>query len=876
MMRKLFVLLAFIPCLTFGQLTEDFTDGNFTNNPVWSGDASEFIVNGAQQLQLNAAVAGISYLSVGNNSATLDNTTWQFFIHLNFSPSSNNYARVYLVSDQSNLEGPLNGYYLQFGEDLSNDPIELFKQTGTTSTSVASGTSGFVSSAFTISVQVTRDNSGNWNILADPAAGTNFILQVTGNDNTYNSSSFFGVVCKYTASNIANFYFDDFIIPYTPDVTPPSVSTISVISSNQVDVLFSEPVEQTSAEDELNYSVDNGIGNPSSAIRDGGNISLVHLTFATNFVNGITNTLSVINVEDLSGNAITTASTGTFTWFAPIIPAKYDVVINEILFEPFIDTPLPDEEYVEIFNRSNKVLNLNGWTLNDGTSSIAVIGNIQLKPDSFLILCSSTNVNLFTSFGAVFGTTSFPALNNDTGDDLKLFDNSGQLIDEVIFNDESYHDPLKDSKGWSIEKIDPNFTCPNSLNWKASVNPIGGTPGSINSVGGIFSDTQSPLLLRASVVDATHVKVYFDEPMNETMLASISSFTIDNSIGNPVSVSVQADVQSAVLTLLQTIQQGIIYHITVLSSITDCAGNTLEGNNTVRFAIPDSIISVSDILINEVLFNPKDDGKSFVELYNRSNKIFDLSQLKIAALIEGTDTINSSTIKNISAEGYLFFPGDYVAVTESPADIKSRYNTTNPAGFLIMDGLESILSTVDGTVLIIDFSFNRIDQFFYTEDYHFPLLNDPEGVSLERISFNRATQDSTNWHSAAESVGFATPAYENSQHAETIDDGSEVSVVPEIFSPDNDGMDDVVNILYHFGSPGYTANLKIFDSKGRLVIDLIKNQLLGTGEGSFIWDGITDENEKARIGIHVIYLEVFNAEGTVKKFKKPVVVATRF
>jgi hypothetical protein len=866
-LKNVFIILLLFPVISFAQVTENFDDGDFTNNPTWIGDASQFMVNGSQQLQLNSTGINTSYLSVGNNSASLANTTWQFYIQLAFAPSSSNYARVYLVSDQSNLEGSLNGYYLQFGEANSNDAIELFKQTGTPSTSVARGTNGFIANPFTISVQVTRDNAGNWNILADPTAGTNFVSQATGNDITYNTSSYFGVVCNYTSSNATNFFFDNFVFPYTPDVTPPAVSSINVISVNEIDVIFNEPVEQFSAETTSNYSVNNSIGNPNAASLTSANT--VHLTFGSNFSNGVLNTLSVINVKDISNNPIATPSTGQFTYFAPVTPSKYDMVINEIFPDESPQIGLPPAEYVEIYNRSTKTFDLNGWKFSD-SGTPQNLPSFILTPGSFLILCSSSNASLFSSFGNVLGLTSFPSLNND-GDDLKLYDVNSNIIDQIVYDPTLYHDVSKQDGGWSIERINPDFTCTNPLNWKASINSNGGTPGSINSVDGDFSDTQSPSLLRALVIDATHVKVFFDEAMNAATLSNTSTYSIDNGIGTPSAVSVQPDFTAAALTVTTNIVHGIIYKLAVTNSISDCAGNILSGTDSVRFAIPDSA-EASDIIINEILFNPLPEyNYDFVELYNRSDKIIDLGSLRIASINSVDNSIID--IQVISSEGYLIFPGDYVALTESPETIKNHYATTNPGGFLKVETMPAFNDDEDA-VVITNSSLFRMDQFNYSEKYHFPLINDPEGISLERISFNRPTQDSSNWHSAAETVGFATPAYENSQHAEVVDDGSEVSVEPEVFSPDNDGNDDVVNINYHFGEPGYTANLKIFDAKGRLIIQLIKNELLGI-EGAFTWNGITDDNLKAKVGIYVIYLEVFNETGTVKKFKKPLVLASR-
>ena len=94
---------------------------------------------------------------------------------------------------------------------------------------------------------------------------------------------------------------------------------------------------------------------------------------------------------------------------------------------------------------------------------------------------------------------------------------------------------------------------------------------------------------------------------------------------------------------------------------------------------------------------------------------------------------------------------------------------------------------------------------------------------------------------------------------------------PEIFSPDNDGYNDVLNINYVFDAPGYIGNISIFDEKGRLVRSLIKNQLLAIS-GTVSWDGTTDNNEKARIGIFIVFFEAFDLKGNVKHYKKTCVV----
>ena len=201
-MRILFLSFLFITSLVTAQVTDNFTDGNFTASPVWSGDAAEFIVNTSQQLQLNNTIAGASYLSTASPTSSLNNIEWRFYIKQTFAPSSSNYGRVYLASDQANLEGSLNGYYLQFGEALSNDAVELFRQTGLTSTTVARCTNGQIAASFAIGVKVTRNASGVWSLYVDATGGAAYAFEISGTDNTHTTTNFFGVASVYTVGNI--------------------------------------------------------------------------------------------------------------------------------------------------------------------------------------------------------------------------------------------------------------------------------------------------------------------------------------------------------------------------------------------------------------------------------------------------------------------------------------------------------------------------------------------------------------------------------------------------------------------------------------------------------------------------------------------------
>jgi len=266
-------------------------------------------------------------------------------------------------------------------------------------------------------------------------------------------------------------------------------------------------------------------------------------------------------------------------------------------------------------------------------------------------------------------------------------------------------------------------------------------------------------------------------------------------------------------------------------------------------------------------------GNDFVEVYNNSERYIDLNGWHLANWDDDDATIASYKTVN---QNYLLAPSEYCVLTKDSTDLLTNYFQSTPGTFLQMSSLPSY-SNDSGTVYLImpNTDSSVSDVFAYTDDMHFGLINDPDGISLERIDFNRATSDQNNWHSAAESAGWATPGKVNSQYfpGQVTDDM--ISILPEVFSPDNDGVDDILTINYSLEEVGKVANVTIFDPQGRIIRHLVQNELLAA-EGTFSWDGLRNNREKARIGIYLIYFEVFDLEGNVSSVKKTCVLAGKF
>ena len=492
----------------------------------------------------------------------------------------------------------------------------------------------------------------------------------------------------------------------------------------------------------------------------------------------------------------------------------------------------------------------------------------NLLPDSFVIVCTASAVAAMSAYGPTIAVTSFPSLDN-TGDVIYLRSPQNKIIHAVSYTDAWYQNELKKDGGWTLEMIDTKNPCSGFTNWKASTDIKGGTPGKKNSVDAINADATAPQLLRAFATDSVNIVLVFDEPLDSAKAATANNYTISDGIGTPQpAITIAPTFDKVNLKLNTPLSRNKVYTITA-TAITDCAGNIIATKNTARVGLREIADSLN-IVINEILFNPKSNGTDYVEIYNRSNKIIDLKQTYIAN--RNTAGVISN-IKQLSAENYLLFPQDFMVITEDLTIIKRDFITKNMDAFVTVASMPSF-NDDKGDVIILNAQGNITDELLYDEKWHFKLIDNREGVALERIDYNIPTQQADNWHSAATTVGYGTPTYKNSQYK--INDGvqGEIKVTPEIVSPDNDGIDDFATIDYSFPSPGYVANITIFDAAGRVVRYLQRNALCGI-KGNFRWDGLGEKNQKLPVGIYIIYTEIFNLEGKKKQFKNTIVLARR-
>ncbi len=532
----------------------------------------------------------------------------------------------------------------------------------------------------------------------------------------------------------------------------------------------------------------------------------------------------------------------------------YDIVINEIMADPNPPVNLPKQEFIELYNRSLAPINLGGWFLKVRDAE-KKLGNVTLLPGEYLILCKTGAFDEFSSIGKSLAVPGFPALIN-SGCTIELKNERGVVIDAVSYSDDWYRNSEKDNGGWSLERIDPNRFCGQSRNWVASVAEDGGTPGAKNSVRAGNPDIEAPYLIWATAISENKIEIKFSEEMDTTVLKQVSNYVVSDGIGPPGQVIFNSG-EVAVLSFAGHFLEDKVYALE-LKNMNDECGNLLTG---AHVEIQWVVVKPGDVVINEVLFNPYPDGADFVELVNISQKAIPFYRLFLASR---SKELELKQVYTVWASKSSWQPGSYLLCTPYSAGVSDFYFSECHECFLEMEKFPSYPNKEGDVVLLAD-SATVIDEFMYSEKMHSIALYDEEGVSLERVAFISETNQPSSWQSAAESAGYATPGYKNSQYLREIP-VNKVVVEPKSFSPNEDGFHDRMYIKYQMGKAGNIANSWIFDSTGRLVYQLMKNEVLGT-QGSIKWDGKDETGQMLSLGVYVVLVEVFNTDGQVMKFK---------
>ncbi len=626
-------------------------------------------------------------------------------------------------------------------------------------------------------------------------------------------------------------------VTYDPDVTPPALASVSALDATTVAVVFTEPMDEGSAGNPANYAIDDGIGQPVSVTyAPNGDPARVVLTLGTPLDGPQTYTLTVTNIADLNGNVLD-SDTAPFFFGEGDVPAPRDIVVNEVMYDP---PDVASDEYVELFNRSDRTFDLSDFTLSDLTSTTPITADpVFLLPGEYVALVRDPAAFPLqfpdVPFLAVAG---FPGLNNGGDAVVIRHTPSGVRVDSVRYQ------PDWGGTDASLERRSTDGPSNVASNFATSLDPRGGTPAAPNSVppdtdpptlvdvdvaadgltltvffsepldtttvtAGAFTlsggapavvaaeylgddeqtvlltlaaplasgdytltvngvadqlgnvtvnatidfsfapDETPPALLRVSALDATTLDVLFSEPVSEASATNPASYLIDNGIGQPASVAYApgGNLARVTLTLATPLAEGTRYTLTA-SAIADLVGNLLAEASAPFFFGEGAVPGVRDVVVNEIQFqSPQGNDGEYVELFNRSDANFDLSQFTLSDEV--------STPAPLADAPFFLLPGQYAVLVADAAVFAEAFPDAGPV--LEVAGFPNLNST--GDAVVIRYPGVTVDSVRYS-----PSWGESDDAALERIDPDGPSNVFVNWASSADPRG-GTPGALNSVFA---------------------------------------------------------------------------------------------------------------
>ena len=656
------------------------------------------------------------------------------------------------------------------------------------------------------------------------------------------------------------------------DDDPPVITQGFTVGTNMLRIRYNERVSSDFATVPSNYSITQNIGISDIQQTNGNEITI---TLSSAMTDGSVYTVTVQAQSDIFGNLQSSETvTIEFTQYSNALPG--DIVINEILYRRLTgDAP----EFVELYNQSDNNFDLSNWSFADASNSTILPSGTQIRSGEYLILTDTENFTAAKARttnmvnGEAVYLPGFPSLNDD--DDIVVIKNeTGLVIDSLNYK----HTWGGDSPGVSLERKDPLSASNDPNNWSSSISESGNSAGNQSSV--FEPDQQPPQVIFAKTIENNRISLVFSEfviPDNATMTLNgnpLSIYDFDPNNGNQL-IAETANAGSGEALILS------------ISGLEDYRGNS-SGELSIEVSQP---LTPGSVVINEIMFDPLADSDDnlpdqteYIELYNRSDHAISLEGIFLHDAPDENEEVRTihpvnSQYKWIPSNGYVLIYAEdqatdfvnsrlaeFFEITESTDEFKLRTDRSSLS-----------LASSDDAVYIADSTGITIDSVYYEESWHNPNLFDTDGISLERIDPNGPSNDDTNWSSSTR-VNGGTPAEQNSiyQIAGAKPEDTGLTFTPNPFSPDGDGFDDNLFINYKLDESDYLLRVRIFDRYGRQVKQLADGTPAGF-EGSLIWDGLTDDDRRNRVGIYIVLFEAYNStSGKNKTFKETVVLARKF
>lgn len=537
---------------------------------------------------------------------------------------------------------------------------------------------------------------------------------------------------------------------------------------------------------------------------------------------------------------------------------KNEVFITEIFADPTPTKGLPEYEYLELFNSTEKSINLKNYTLVYGNSK-TTINEGEIKANSYAIICRKNYAESFKIFGNVISIANL-SLNN-TGALLILYNEKNEIQNIVNYKDTWYTEGK--NQAYSLEMRDIRYPCLGKENWTSSIDKIGGTPGKINTANANIPDLKAPVLDFYNT-ENNILKLIFNESLSlgflENAIKNISIANPKKILGTKFSLG---ELNSIELILNEPIYQDESVELTI-SNLIDCSGNVSEEFKFNVINIPPA--EKGALLISEVLFNANSAQSEFVEIYNSSKQSINLKNWILSS------SENIDDYKPIIQNDFILKSKKYLIISKTADKLLSYYAPKLQKEQILEMSKFPTLNNTEGKIFVYNNDSIKFDQLFYNEKLHDASVINKSGVSLERVEFNKEASGG-NLRSASTIIGYASPGSTNSNSAIVVNTlRNNFFFENQIFDP-NDIKNNTAILNYELNETGINANISIHNKNGIQVKQLLNNALLGTS-GQIIWNGENENGIIQDVGYYYFKITTINKNKT-ETFNIKVVLAGR-
>lgn len=641
------------------------------------------------------------------------------------------------------------------------------------------------------------------------------------------------------------------------DEVAPRVAQVKGFGPKEVMVVFSEPVDPVFSRLPLAYALEGKEPLETRRLAD----SVLVLAFEGDLVEEKPYSLLARQVPDLYGNFLV----DTLVEFRFTDPSDFgfkSLVINEIMAAPRQDQDLPFVEYVELKNPLKKELRLDGLIFSTSTAQV-VLPSYWIAPGEMVLLCPASQAGLLHPFGKVLPLDGWVILPN-SGTTLRLHSPLGQLVDQLSYSLVTWGGAAYANGGYSLELPDPYYRCDGISLLTPSSDLRRGTPGFQNSNFKRQEDPGSLQVAGSWFSDSINVTIALNQAIQPGLDGASFAFTPDLVID---SSWVVASGKRIGLSLQAPAKGSHPYQLKV-AAVEPCVGE--PGGFETSLILGESPVP-GELILNEVLADPRPGDPKFVEIHNTSSqKYLSLEGWSLAMKVgEGAP----QQVRIFGEEGQNLAPLGYLALSTDPERLRLAYPQSAAGEFTQVNGLPS-LPIGGGTLLLISPGGQVIESLSYNAAWHHPLLRTSKGVSLERVAPFSSAAESGNWHSASSTADYGTPGRRNSTVVSTDIEGGILQVDPRVFDPEGSSGPNFITIRYSLEQVGWVGTFSIYSAAGREVAVLGQQQILGSS-GLFSWSGTAAGGRRAPPGYYLLVAQLWDLSGKVTVLKKTFVVASR-